>query len=202
MNTKRLFLFICSLFCFILVQADTDKFFGSNNQLSNSHVNHIYQDKKGYIWICTENGLNVFNGIDFNTFTHIANDSTSLANNSVLSVLEDKKGRFWVGTTDGVQILDRETGKFQKVNLSYRNITNFSYIKCITEDSKGNVWLSTNRSGIIRINENSMNAVYYMQTNSNICSNKINTIYEDRFGNIWIGSQAVSYTHLTLPTIA
>ena len=189
MNTKRLFLFICSLFCFILVQADTDKFFGSNNQLSNSHVNHIYQDKKGYIWICTENGLNVFNGIDFNTFTHIANDSTSLANNSVLSVLEDKKGRFWVGTTDGVQILDRETGKFQKVNLSYRNITNFSYIKCITEDSKGNVWLSTNRSGIIRINENSMNAVYYMQTNSNICSNKINTIYEDRFGNIWIGSQ-------------
>lgn len=72
MNTKRLFLFICSLFCFILVQADTDKFFGSNNQLSNSHVNHIYQDKKGYIWICTENGLNVFNGIDFNTFTHIS----------------------------------------------------------------------------------------------------------------------------------
>ena len=91
MNTKRLFLFICSLFCFILVQADTDKFFGSNNQLSNSHVNHIYQDKKGYIWICTENGLNVFNGIDFNTFTHIANVSTSLANNKMYYGRQQRK---------------------------------------------------------------------------------------------------------------
>ena len=119
MNTKRLFLFICSLFCFILVQADTDKFFGSNNQLSNSHVNHIYQDKKGYIWICTENGLNVFNGIDFNTFTHIANDSTSLANNSVLSVLEDKKGRFWVGTTDESKPFLPKHYQFQLYKMYY-----------------------------------------------------------------------------------
>ncbi len=190
LNTKRFSLFIYFLLCIIiLARANTDKFFGSNNQLSNSHVNYIYQDSKGYIWICTENGLNLFDGIKFKTFTHIANDTTSLNNNLVLSVLEDSCGKFWVGTSDGVQILDRETGLFQKVNLSYRNITNFNYIKCITEDSNGHIWLSTNHSGIIRIDKESMNAVYYMHTNSNICSNKINTIYEDRFGNIWIGSQ-------------
>ena len=190
MRAKKLFLSIVSLLCCLLTsQANTDKFFGSNNQLSNSHVNYIYQDRKGYIWICTENGLNLFDGIKFKVFTHIANDSTSLASNLVLSVLEDRSGNFWVGTTDGVQILNRETGQFQKVNLAYRNITNFNYIKCITEDSNGHIWLSTNHAGVIRIDEKSMNAVYYMQTNSNICSNKINTIYEDRFGNIWIGSQ-------------
>ena len=172
LNTKRFSLFIYFLLCIIiLARANTDKFFGSNNQLSNSHVNYIYQDSKGYIWICTENGLNLFDGIKFKTFTHIANDTTSLNNNLVLSVLEDSCGKFWVGTSDGVQILDRETGLFQKVNLSYRNITNFNYIKCITEDSNGHIWLSTNHSGIIRIDKESMNAVYYMHTNSNICRN-------------------------------
>ena len=130
LNTKRFSLFIYFLLCIIiLARANTDKFFGSNNQLSNSHVNYIYQDSKGYIWICTENGLNLFDGIKFKTFTHIANDTTSLNNNLVLSVLEDSCGKFWVGTSDGVQILDRETGLFQKVNLSYRNTTNFNYIK-------------------------------------------------------------------------
>lgn len=188
-KNKRIYCFICFFLYIIITRANTDKFFGSNNQLSNSHVNYIYQDRSGYMWICTENGLNLFDGIKFKTFTHIANDTTSLSSNLVLSVLEDRNGRFWVGTSDGVQILDRETGRFQKVSLSYRNITNFNYIKCITEDSNGNIWLSTNHSGIIRIDEKSMKAVYYMNTNSNICSNKINTIYEDRFGNIWIGSQ-------------
>lgn len=188
MNSKKACLVISYLICSIVAWSNTDKFFGSNNQLSNSHINHIYQDKTGYIWACTESGLNVFNGIYFKTYTHIAGDSTSLASNSVLSVLEDRTGRFWVGSTDGVQILDRETGRFRKVPLSYSNITNFNYIKCITEDSKGNIWLTTDRSGIIRIDENTMKAVYYMQTNSNICSNQVNTIYEDRFGNIWIGS--------------
>ena len=110
MNSKKACLVISYLICSIVAWSNTDKFFGSNNQLSNSHINHIYQDKTGYIWACTESGLNVFNGIYFKTYTHIAGDSTSLASNSVLSVLEDRTGRFWVGSTDGVQILDRETG--------------------------------------------------------------------------------------------
>ena len=125
-KNKRIYCFICFFLYIIIARANTDKFFGSNNQLSNSHVNYIYQDRSGYMWICTENGLNLFDGIKFKTFTHIANDTTSLSSNLVLSVLEDRNGRFWVGTSDGVQILDRETGRFQKVttsNVSPKTVT-------------------------------------------------------------------------------
>ncbi|WP_163320194.1 two-component regulator propeller domain-containing protein [Dysgonomonas sp. 520] len=172
-----------------MAKAGTDRFFDSNYRLSNSHVNNVYQDKKGFIWVCTENGLNVFNGTNFKSYFHRSGDTTSLMNNSVLTVLEDKQGSFWVGTTGGIQLFDKDTECFSSVSLSYTNITDFTYINCIIEDSKGNIWFTTSRSGIICIKAKTKQPVYYMQTNSNICSNKINVIFEDRFGNIWIGSQ-------------
>lgn len=177
-------LFICNQ-----ASANADKFLGVSNMLSNSHVNSIYQDKKGFIWACTENGLNVFDGSGFKVYNHQSNDTTSLINNSVLTVLEDKEGRFWVGTVGGVQLFDRKTEKFSNFHFSYPNVTDFTYISCIIEDSKGNIWMSTSRSGVICIKAKDGKPIYYMRTNSNICSNKINTICEDRFGNIWIGSQ-------------
>lgn len=186
---KRMVFFLLLILSCCFTQANIDKFFGANYKLSNSHVNNVYQDKKGYIWVCTENGLNVFNSIGFKTYYHQEGDTTSLMNNSVLTVLEDSKGYFWVGTTGGLQLFNRETEKFSVFHLAYSNITDFSYISCIIEDSKGNIWLSTSRSGIVCIKAGSHKPIYYMQTNSNICSNKINVIFEDRFGNIWAGSQ-------------
>ncbi|MFT3751705.1 MAG: two-component regulator propeller domain-containing protein [Paludibacter sp.] len=159
------------------------------DKLSNSHVNNIYQDRHGYIWVCTDNGLNVFDGSDFRTYYHRQNDSTSLVDNSVLAVLEDKAGNFWVGTTAGLQLFNRDTEQFSNIRFSYPRVTDFSYFSCILEDSKGNIWVSTSRSGAICLRAGSHQPIYYMQTNSNICSNKINTLFEDRFGNIWIGSQ-------------
>lgn len=169
--------------------ANTDKFYGIKEKLSNSHVNSIYQDKQGYIWVCTDNGLNVFDGTDFKTYYHKQNDTTSLIENSVLTVFEDREGNFWVGTTSGLQILNRDTEKFTNIHFQYPHITDFSYFSCIIQDSKGNIWVSTSRSGAICLKVGSHQPIYYLQTNSNICSNKINTLFEDRFGNIWIGSQ-------------
>lgn len=173
----------------IISEANTDKFYGIKDKLSNSHVNSIYQDKQGYIWVCTDNGLNVFDGTDFKTYYHKQNDSTSLIDNSVLTVHEDKSGNFWVGTTAGLQLLHRDTEQFSTITFDYPHISDFSYFSCIIEDSKGNIWVSTSRSGAICLRAGSHQPIYYLQTNSNICSNKVNTLFEDRFGNIWIGSQ-------------
>lgn len=170
------------------VLANTDKLYGMREGLSNSHVNNIYQDRNGLIWICTDNGLNSFDGLEFKTYYHIQDDTTSLGNNSVLSIYDDSRGNLWVGTTGGLELFDRETERFSTVQFSYPYITDFSYVSCIIEDRKGNIWLSTSRAGVICL-KNGKKPIYYLTTNSNICSDKINTIYEDGFGNIWIGSQ-------------
>ncbi|MDR2805747.1 MAG: hypothetical protein LBB85_08940, partial [Dysgonamonadaceae bacterium] len=93
--------------------------------LSNTHINRIYQDKQGLIWICTDNGLNVFDGLNFKTYYNDPNDSTTLMVNSVLSVLEDSNGFFWVGTTAGLQRFDKETEKFINIPLSYPHVNDF-----------------------------------------------------------------------------
>lgn len=191
-SNKSYLIYFISLFVFIIYGNHifaSDKFWNTANKLSNSHVNNIYQDHEGLIWICTESGLNSFDGSEFKTYYNQPNDTTSLINNSVLTVFEDKKGNFWIGTIGGVQLFDRTTEKFSNIHFSYPNISDFSYFRCIMEDSKGNIWLTTSRSGIICIRANTGKPIYYMTTNSNICSNKINVVFEDRFGNIWIGSQ-------------
>lgn len=186
------FVFLIAFFMSLLhihCEANTDKFYGTKDKLSNSHVNNIYQDKQGFIWVCTDNGLCEFDGTDFISYTHKQNDTTSLIDNSVLTVHEDRSGNFWVGTTSGLQLLHRDTEQFSTIHFSYPHLTDFSYFNCIIEDSKGNIWVSTSRSGAICLRAGSHQPIYYLQTNSNICSNKINTLFEDRFGNIWIGSQ-------------
>ena len=158
-------------------------------RFSNSHVNNIYQDSKGYIWVCSDNGLNRFDGVNVKTFSHIHSDTTSLVSNSVLTIMEDRSGTLWVGTVAGIQSFDRKTERFSSPKLKYPHITDFTYVNTIIEDKKGNIWFTTSRSGIICLKAGTREPVYYLKTNSNICSNKINTLYEDRYGNIWIGSQ-------------
>ena len=138
--------------------------------------------------------------MEFKTYYHVLDDTTSLGNNSVLSIYDDTKGNLWVGTTGGLQRLDRETDRFSTVHFSYPYITDFSYVSCIIEDSRGNIWLSTSRAGAICLKGDEHSPVYYLPTNSNICSDKINTIYEDRFGNIWIGSQDNGISVLNMET--
>ncbi|MDR0541400.1 MAG: hypothetical protein LBH19_04225 [Dysgonamonadaceae bacterium] len=187
--TPGAILFLISFMVCNPLYANIYKFYSSTDNISNSHINRIYQDRQGLLWICTDNGLNVFDGTNFKAYYNNPNDSASLLNNTVLSVLDDSNGFFWVGTTAGLQRFDRETEQFINIHLSYPHISDFSYINCIMEDSKGNIWISTTRAGAVCILAETHQPVYYMKTNSNICSNKINVIYEDRFHNIWFGSQ-------------
>lgn len=174
------------LFCLfgLAAFANSDRFF----KFTNSHINNIYQDREGFVWMCSDYGLTRFSGSETKTFYH-SSDSTSLISNSVLTIMEDRSGDIWVGTTAGIQRFDRKTEKFHSLQLSYPHVSDFTYVNSIIEDRKGNIWFTTSRSGIICLKAETREPVYYLKTNSNICSNKINTLYEDRFGNIWIGSQ-------------
>ena len=69
---------ICLIYCLSILpaSAQTSVLFSTDNQISSSLINDIYQDQKGFIWIATEYGLNLFDGNKFVTFHHIENDST------------------------------------------------------------------------------------------------------------------------------
>lgn len=156
-------------------------------QGANSHINQLLQDRDGYIWLATDNGLSRYDGCNVRTFARNAG-APSLLNNLVLSVYEDSHGVLWVGTYDGIQRFNRETELFETPRLSYPGVPEFTYVNSITEDRQGNIWFTTSRSGLVCFGEGDSKPRCYMTTNSGICSDKTTEVFEDKFGNIWVGS--------------
>lgn len=75
--------------------------FSVANGLSQKTAYTMAQDKRGYIWIGTEIGLNKFDGISFKQYYHDPNDACSIANNKILSLYYDNES-LWIGTSLGL----------------------------------------------------------------------------------------------------
>ncbi|MEO7310466.1 MAG: ATP-binding protein [Chitinophagaceae bacterium] len=87
--------------------------------LSQGMVFDILQDKEGFIWVATKNGLNRYDGYSFKVFTNDPYNANSLSGNTLMKLLEDSKGRIWVGTEDaGLNIYNKKTGKFFRISHS------------------------------------------------------------------------------------
>ncbi|MBV5342681.1 histidine kinase, partial [bacterium] len=77
--------------------------------LSNSSIKAIYQDKLGFMWFGTKDGLNRFDGIEFKTYRFEKNKSNSLYYNDITCIKPDLSGNLWIGTFEGIMVFDTET---------------------------------------------------------------------------------------------
>ncbi|NMA73588.1 MAG: hybrid sensor histidine kinase/response regulator, partial [Bacteroidales bacterium] len=176
-------------FCATLI-AQTKTFFSTENGLSNSLINQIYQDKKGYIWIATEYGLNKFDGINFTTYKHIEGDSTSLRHNYIRTVFQSSAGVFYIGTMEGLMEYDSATDSFQNIELIRDNKTVYPHISSIIETKNGDVWLSTSGQGVFYSKKGSKKFIYQSKLTLELNSIYLNFIFEDSQSRIWIGSES------------
>jgi ligand-binding sensor domain-containing protein len=161
------------------------------NGLSNNVVNTVIQDKTGFMWFATEDGLNRYDGYGFKIFRHDPDDSNSISDNSIWALAEDKQGNIWIGTKAG--ILDRfnpETEKFTHWEIK-SEVTEENSITAIFEDSKENIWISTYKDGIYRLvpSTNKLDHWYPKENDDkSLCHNYVHDINEDNEGNILIGT--------------
>ncbi|MEO8376851.1 MAG: two-component regulator propeller domain-containing protein, partial [Candidatus Sumerlaeota bacterium] len=80
--------------------------------LSQGTVYSILQDKSGFMWFGTGDGLNRYDGREFVVFRNNPQNESSLTGNLVFSIVEDRAGFLWIGTQEGISRYDSETGKF------------------------------------------------------------------------------------------
>ena len=85
---------------------------GIRDGLSNSQINSVFKDSKGYIWFGTASGLDRFDGFRFSNFFHKAEDKTSLLNDVVNEIQEDAAADLWVSTGSGYCRFIRKQGVF------------------------------------------------------------------------------------------
>ena len=187
---KTLFFLCCHLLlaAFTFVNAQTGRFYSTDKDLSNSLINKVYQDKRGFIWVATEDGLNKFDGNRFMVYKKNKNEPDALLNNYVKTLFEDSKGRFWIACINGIQIYDQATHTFQSIPIRHNRDNMAPQTSAnIIELQNGEIWLGTYGGGIISLKENEF--IPQEELNKKIQSYFIQTIYEDSKQNIWIATE-------------
>jgi ligand-binding sensor domain-containing protein/signal transduction histidine kinase len=158
--------------------------------LSQSTVYCILQDKTGFIWLGTQEGLNRYDGNEFKHYKQIPGDKKSLSNSYILCIYESKNSKtLWIGTDGGGLCgLDLETEKFKRYKyLSKEEKPNFgklsdNVVRTICEDSKGNVWIGTGEGGLNKLEPNTGKFTYYLGNFD------IRALYIDKSNTLWIGT--------------
>ncbi|MCX6165608.1 MAG: triple tyrosine motif-containing protein, partial [Ignavibacteriae bacterium] len=129
--------------------------FTSENGLSNNTVNCIFQDKYGFLWIGTNNGLNKYDGYIFTNYHANPADSSSLSSDFITSIVEDITGNLWIGTVGGgLNRFDINTQSFfhYKFNKTVANSETNIDIISLSPDNFGNIWIGTKHNGIYKFN--------------------------------------------------
>ncbi len=187
---------LCILVFISATQAQQLRFenLGMNEGLSQSQVNCILQDKKGFLWFGTQDGLNRYDGYTFTVFRNETDNPKSLSNNNVLELAEHD-GKIWIGTHGGgINVLDPTTGKFTHFNLSSDSISLFQHniVTSIYFDSSGELWLGTEGNGLLNLDYKKKKLISYCPNKTNpfsISSDIVSSIVEDKNRNLWVGTE-------------
>lgn len=115
--------------------------------LSQNSILALLQDRNGYIWIGTEDGLNRFDGYSFKKFFQHGNDSVGLYNDYIWSLLESKDGKIWIGHSNGISYYDPEVNTFKNVVIEENLLIVSSY-----EDTYGDLWFGSAGKGLLKLN--------------------------------------------------
>lgn len=164
----------------------------SEDGLSLNTVTKILQDKNGFIWFGTYNGLNRFDGYSFKIFLQDRNNSNSISNHSIWALHEDQFGYIWIGTLNGLNRYDPKTEKFKQYKNDPKDFHSISHnqILSIFEDKDGNIWVGT-YNGINRYNRETDNFTVIKKVSSSLNTDSLNivsSIEEDYIGNLWLGT--------------
>ena len=170
------------------------KSFPLENPLSYQFVRTIAQDKDGFMWFGSQEGLYRYDGHNFLNFHHSASDQHSLSSDVISRILVDRQNNIWIATRGGgLNLYDEKNKSFQRINSSTSpgNLTDDN-INAIIEDHEGKIWVGTeNGLNIMQFSEGAWQITPIKQElgNSNSLSNNmIHALLLSKEGNIWVGT--------------
>lgn len=181
MLRKAVLLFLILPFT-LLAQTIEFRNYTVRDGLSNNKVNCLIQDRQGFLWFGSEDGLNRFDGYMFKVFRS-SDKKNSITSKDIWSLFEDREGNIWIGTKSGdISKLNFETKKFshwkiQEVRLNDNSVT------AIYVDRKNFVWVGTYQQGLFKFDSTGKNLdhwEYNPESKTELSNNFITSIVEDR----------------------
>ncbi|WP_104384471.1 hybrid sensor histidine kinase/response regulator transcription factor [Sphingobacterium sp. HMA12] len=158
--------------------------------LSENTIYCIVQDRQGFMWFGTKDGLNRYDGNSFKNYHYQPEKKQSLGNNFVRSIAEKSPSHLYIGTDDGLYIMDKITAAFQKIELSISGKGTFnSAINALHVDRQGSLWIATMSQGIWKYNPSTTKITQLQLKGVTLGQNATWAILQDRSGVIWAATR-------------
>lgn len=190
--------FICAGLVCAAANAQVEPTFrtlGVADGLASSQVIDLMQDRQGYLWLATADGLARFDGIGFKVYRHDPSDVESIPCNDVQTVFEDSQARLWLGCADrGLGLMrDRDAGRFsdfaaEQKRLGFDSLDVYS----IVESRAGHLWMGTFRRGVLRMDaQGKLHRLDEWMTLPEALKNgDVLELLFDRSGDLWLATTA------------
>ncbi len=160
----------------------------NENGLSSNAVLSITQDKTGFMWFGTPNGLNRYDGNNIKTYFVNKYKNQNLAQTNIFNLITDSDNTLWAGTSNGLHRYIPDKDAFEPFSIPGIRT---AFVTYLYEDQKKNLWVGT-AHGLFLLNAKrdttKMQAFFSNSNAHSIAGNYIKCIYEDHTGSIWIGT--------------
>lgn len=164
--------------------------------LSQSAVTCIFQDKNGFMWFGTQDGLNRYDGYNFKVFKNDPENPNSLTDNFIFSIYEDYSGTLYIGTQSGnLHEYDPKNESFTVVSSDSIDLskTVMSSVLAVYYDKSNIKWIGglSQGTGLKMENKKTGEVKTFIHDPNNkfsLSNNKIYSILRDSKGSLWIGT--------------
>jgi len=162
--------------------------------LSQNTIECILQDRQGFMWFGTQDGLNKYDGYKFTVYRHNPDHRTSLGANFVYSIFEDSAGILWIGTRGGgLNRFDKKQETFIRFLHQADNPHSISHngVRSIFADSAGILWIGTDGGGLNKFDKKTGKFTRFKHQADNphsLSRNNVWSIFADSVGTLWIGT--------------
>lgn len=159
--------------------------------LSQLTVNCILQDRVGFMWFGTQEGLNRYDGYGFEIYKHDPADPRSLPTDWISALAEDSDGNLWIGTDGGCLVRRDRSGTFRHFRHDPEDPASLSgdRVRTVLVDSHGDLWIGTFNSGLNHFTEGAFERYRHdPEDPASLSGDRMRAIYEDGLRNRWIGT--------------
>ena len=172
----------------------TFEHFSIQNGLSQNTIRAIVQDKKGFMWFGSEDGLNRFDGYSFKTYKSTEGVRSSLSDNLIYALFVDRDNTLWIGTNNGGLVKYKsDQDKFESFKNYYNQPDSapINYVNSIVQDKNGFLWVGS-YDGLAKFDTKKGVFVSVFNENSapdSFIDNNIVCICLDKEDMVWIGTK-------------
>ncbi|TDD94603.1 hybrid sensor histidine kinase/response regulator transcription factor [Flavobacterium cellulosilyticum] len=174
--------------------------------LPHNTISQIIQDKKGFIWLGTFNGLSKYDGSTFQNYKTQASDKVLMKSNRINKIIEDKFGRIWIRSDiykTNTYCFDPKTETFWGTEL-IPNLSKTGFpLSKIKVNKSGLVWLLSETDGCILISDSLFTTKIYSKKQKTLSSSAVYSVHEDEQKNSWLltdnGLTLVKFDKLSQP---